>query len=139
MSVKSDSFEIKTRGFGDILDITDKVSKSVQSSNFSSGMALVFVPGSTAGITTIEYESGVVADLQKAFERQAPVDLHYEHDAKWGDGNGFSHVRASLMGASFNVPFSNGHLLLGTWQQIILCDFDNRPRTRQILVQIIGA
>ena len=138
MSVKSDSFEINTRGFGDILDITDKISESVKSSKIFSGIATVFVPGSTAGITTIEYESGVVADLQKAIERQAPVGLHYDHDARWGDGNGFSHIRSALMGTSFTVPFSKGNLSLGTWQQIVLCDFDNRPRKRKILVQMIG-
>jgi len=137
--VKTESFKIETRGFGDILDITDNVCRSVGASNLSAGVATVFVPGSTAGITTIEYESGAVADLQQAVERQAPADLHYEHDARWGDGNGFAHVRAALMGASFTVPFKDGRLLLGTWQQIILCDFDNRPRKRQVWVQILGA
>ncbi|MFQ5672845.1 MAG: secondary thiamine-phosphate synthase enzyme YjbQ [Nitrospinales bacterium] len=139
IQVKTDSFHIATRGFGDILDITENVCRSVGDSNLSAGVATVFVPGSTAGITTIEYESGAVADLKRAIERQAPVDLHYEHDARWGDGNGFSHVRAALMGASFTVPFKNGRLLLGTWQQIILCDFDNRPRKRGVWVQILGA
>lgn len=139
MSVKSDSFAVKTRGFGYILNITDQVSESIQGSRLSAGVAKVFVPGSTAGITTIEYESDAVADLNRAIERQASVDLHYGHDARWGDRNGFSHVRAALMGASFTVPFSEGRLSLGTWQQIVLCDFDNLSRQREILVQIMGA
>ena len=94
--------------------------------------------GSTAGITTIEYETGAIEDLKKAIERQAPANLHYAHDARWGDGNGFSHVRAALMGASLTIPFLASKIQLGTWQQIILCDFDNRARTRNILIQMIG-
>ena len=136
--VKSESFQVATRGFGDILDITASVAQAVTASQFDSGVCTVFVPGSTAGLTTIEYEPGVVEDLKKAVERQAPVELHYDHDARWGDGNGFSHVRAALMGASLSVPFRGGNLQLGTWQQIVLCDFDNRPRDREVLVQIIG-
>lgn len=137
--VKTHSFQVETRGFDDILDITAEVSRSVEASGLSDGVAVVFVSGSTAGITTIEYESGVVDDLKQAIERQAPVNLHYQHDVRWGDGNGFSHVRAALMGASFTVPFSGKRLQLGTWQQIVLCDFDNRPRSRKVLVQILGA
>lgn len=137
--VKTHSFQVKTRGFDDILDITADVSRSVEASGLSDGVAVVFVAGSTAGITTIEYEPGVVDDLKQAIARQAPVNLHYQHDARWGDGNGFSHVRAALMGASFTVPFSDKRLQLGTWQQIVLCDFDNRPRSRKVLVQIMGA
>ncbi len=131
-------FSIETKGFGDVIDVTHEVAQGVESSKVSSGIATVFVPGSTAGITTIEYESGAVSDFKKAIERQAPVDMHYEHDARWGDGNGFSHVRAALMGASLTVPFIQGRLQLGTWQQIVLCDFDNRPRSREVLVQILG-
>ena len=138
VAVRTTRFGIETRGFGDILDITGEVVRGMQEAGFTDGVATVFVPGSTAGITTIEYESGAVADLKKAIERQAPVDLHYEHDARWGDGNGFSHVRAALMGASVAIPFSSGELQLGTWQQIVLCDFDNRPRTREIVVQWMG-
>ena len=137
--VKSRSFQVKTRGFSDIIDITSEVAEEVASSGVADGIVTVFVPGSTAGITSIEFESGVVSDLKEAIERQAPVDLHYAHDARWGDGNGFSHVRAALMGASFTVPIENGNMQLGTWQQIVLCDFDNRPRDRKILVQVIGA
>ena len=138
VSVKTGEFVIQTRGFADIQDITGRVREEIRSAGFTTGVATVFVPGSTAGITTIEYESGAVQDLKDAIERQAPVDLHYDHDARWGDGNGFSHVRAALMGASLSIPFLDGELQLGTWQQIVLCDFDNRPRSRNVLVQIMG-
>ncbi len=114
------------------------MAREVESSGIADGLATVFVPGSTAGITSIEYESGAVHDLKQAIERLAPMDMHYDHDARWGDGNGFSHVRAALMGASFTVPLAGGGLQLGTWQQIVLCDFDNRSRNREIVVQIIG-
>ncbi len=136
--IETRAFKINTKGFGDILDITRHVSDEVEASGISNGTATVFVSGSTAGITTIEFESGAVNDLKKAIDRQAPVDIHYEHDARWGDGNGFSHVRAALMGASFTVPFTGKKLCLGAWQQIVLCDFDNRDRSREILVQIMG-
>ncbi|MEE2987767.1 MAG: secondary thiamine-phosphate synthase enzyme YjbQ [Nitrospinota bacterium] len=138
VGIKTETFEIGTRGFGDILDITEQVAERVLASGFKDGNATVFVSGSTAGITTIEFESGAVADLKDAIERLAPLDMHYAHDARWGDGNGFSHVRAALMGASLTVPFKNKSLVLGTWQQIILCDFDNRSRTREVLVQLLG-
>ncbi|MEE9259020.1 MAG: secondary thiamine-phosphate synthase enzyme YjbQ [Nitrospinaceae bacterium] len=136
--VKTGTFGINTKGFADILDITGQVDAELRGSGFSDGTVTVFVPGSTAGITTIEFESGAVDDLKKAIERQAPVDIHYAHDARWGDGNGFSHVRAALMGASLTIPFKNRKLLLGTWQQIVLCDFDNRSRKREVLVQMMG-
>ena len=138
VGIKTETFEIGTRGFGDILDITEQVAERILASGFKDGNATIFVSGSTAGITTIEFESGAVADLKDAIERLAPLDMHYAHDARWGDGNGFSHVRAALMGASLTVPFKNKSLLLGTWQQIILCDFDNRSRTREVLVQLLG-
>ena len=138
VKVKSRTFKIKTRGYGDILDITGEVARGVEDSGVVSGIVTVFVPGSTAGITTIEYESGAVDDLKKAIDRQAPMDIPYSHDARWGDGNGFSHVRAALMGASLTVPFHSKKLHLGTWQQIVLCDFDNRPRTREVLIQMMG-
>jgi len=139
VEVKTDTFKIETAGFGDILDITDQIQKRVSDSNLLNGNATVFVSGSTAGITTIGYEPGAVDDLKKAIERQAPIDLHYTHDTRWGDGNGFSHVRAALMGASLTIPFLAGDLQLGTWQQIILCDFDNKTRTRNVLIQMMGA
>jgi len=138
LKIKNGSFKIETAGFGDILDITRQVEIELLESSLVDGNATVFVSGSTAGITTIEYEPGAVDDLKKAIERQAPADIHYAHDARWGDGNGFSHVRAALMGASLTVPFLAGKIQLGIWQQIILCDFDNRARTRSILIQMIG-
>jgi secondary thiamine-phosphate synthase enzyme len=138
MTVKTQRFQVNTQGFGDIVDITGEVTREVEVSGIVDGLATVFVPGSTAGITSIEYESGAVSDLKNAIERLAPRDLHYDHDARWGDGNGFSHVRAALMGASFAVPITSGQLQLGTWQQIVLCDFDNRPRNREIVVQVMG-
>lgn len=138
MTVSTQRFKVNTQGFGDIVDITRQVACEVENSKITEGLATVFVPGSTAGITSIEYESGAVSDLKKAIERLAPRDLHYDHDARWGDGNGFSHVRAALMGASFTVPVTSGQLQLGTWQQVVLCDFDNRSRRREIVVQIIG-
>ena len=138
MPVETKSFTITTRGSCDILDITPNVSRELGSADVSSGTATVFVAGSTCAITTIEYESGVLSDLKDAFERMAPEAMHYAHNARWGDGNGHSHVRASMLGPSLTVPFSEGIPLLGTWQQIVLVDFDNRPRTRRVIVQIIG-
>ncbi|NIQ02959.1 MAG: YjbQ family protein [Nitrospinaceae bacterium] len=138
MTVESRQFQISSKGFGDIIDITEPVAGEVAASGVADGLATVFVPGSTAGITSIEFEPGAISDLKKAIERLAPMNLHYDHDARWGDGNGFSHVRAALMGASFTVPLAGGRLQLGTWQQIVLCDFDNRPRQREIVVQILG-
>jgi len=136
--VHSATFDIGTRGFCDIVDITGQVAGVVASSGLKDGIVTVFVPGSTAGITTIEYEPGAVADLAQAIERLAPAGIHYQHDARWGDGNGFSHVRAALLGASLTVPFQNAGLTLGTWQQIVLIDFDNRGRSRAVTAQVIG-
>ncbi len=138
MPVHSYSFRKKTRGFNDTLDVTQAVAECLPRSGLREGLLTVFVPGSTAGITTIEYESGVVGDLQKALERLIPEGIHYDHDSRWGDGNGFSHVRASFIGPSLTVPFSGGELRLGTWQQIVLVDFDNTPRERELLVTIVG-
>ncbi|HUU50830.1 MAG TPA: secondary thiamine-phosphate synthase enzyme YjbQ [Nitrospinota bacterium] len=138
MTVETKNFHIHTKGETDILDITPYVSKEIQDSKIRSGIGTVFVSGSTAGITSIEYESGVVQDLKDAIDRMAPRNISYRHDARWGDGNGFAHVRAALLGASFTVPFKDKRMLLGTWQQIVLLDFDNRPRSREILVQVIG-
>ena len=138
MAVKSISFQISTKGRTDIIDITNKVQEEVSASEIKNGTATLFVPGSTAGVTTIEYESGALMDLKRALERLAPEEIHYDHDSRWGDGNGFSHVRAALVGASFSVPFSDCRLLLGTWQQIVIIDFDNRPRSRNVLIQIVG-
>ncbi len=138
MPVEMKSFTISTQGDCDILDITPHVSRELSEAELSSGTATVFVAGSTCAVTTIEYESGVLSDLKDAFERMAPEGVPYAHNARWGDGNGHSHVRASVLGPSLTVPFSEGNLLLGTWQQIVLVDFDNRPRTRGVIVQIIG-
>ena len=138
MTVATEEFVIDTSGFSDFHDITGFVAKIVTNSGLTEGVATIFTPGSTAGITSIEYEPGAVADLKDAIERMAPQTIAYAHDARWGDGNGFSHVRAALLGASFVVPFSGGKLLLGTWQQIIMIDFDNRPRQRKVIVSLQG-
>ena len=132
------TFQVKTKGFSDVHDVTPKVKDLLRKTKLSDGVATVFVPGSTAGVTTIEYESGAIEDLKKAIERMAPQGIHYDHDARWGDGNGFAHVRAALLGPSLSIPVMKGELQLGTWQQIVLIDFDNRPRTREVIVQAIG-
>ncbi len=133
-----DGFVIETKGRTDILDVTPQVEDAVSRSGVRSGIVLVFVPGSTAGLTTMEYESGAVADMKDAIARIAPEGMAYAHDARWGDGNGFSHVRAALLGPSLALPLREGALVTGTWQQIVLVDFDNRPRSRRVEVQIIG-
>lgn len=134
----SSFIEIDTKGFSDVVDITHRVETLVRSSGIADGLASVFVVGSTATVTTIEFESGVVEDLKEAIERVAPKNIPYRHDKKWGDGNGFSHVRAALMKPGITVPIINGAMALGTWQQIVLIDFDNRPRQRRVAVQILG-
>jgi secondary thiamine-phosphate synthase enzyme len=138
MPVYTSAITLKTQGFCDIQDVTSRVEQAVAGGKVRNGIVTVFVPGATAGLTTIEYEEGAVEDLRHAIERMAPENLHYAHDAHWGDGNGFSHVRAALMGPSLSVPLINGELQLGTWQQIVLVDFDNRPRQREIVVQVVG-
>ena len=132
------SISFQTSGDCDIVDITPQVTRQVTESGINSGTVTVFVPGSTAGVTTIEYESGLVADLQQMWERIVPRRIPYNHDRRWGDGNGHSHVRASMLGPSLVVPFTDRRLTLGTWQQIIMVDFDNRPRSRQVVLQIMG-
>lgn len=122
----------------DILDVTPQVEAELEISGITEGLCLLHVPGSTAGLTTIEYESGVLADLKRAIERLAPRADHYEHDARWGDGNGYSHVRAALLGPSLCLPVSGGRLVLGRWQQVVLCDFDNRPRRRTVTLRLMG-
>ncbi len=123
---------------GDMIDLTDRVSSLVGKSGLRSGIATVFVPGATGAVTTIEYEPGLVEDMRNALERLAPEGIDYAHDLRWHDGNGHSHIRASIIGPSLVVPFSEGRLLLGTWQQIVFLEMDNRPRQRRIVVQIIG-
>ncbi|MEE9430828.1 MAG: secondary thiamine-phosphate synthase enzyme YjbQ [Melioribacteraceae bacterium] len=138
MEIKTLSFNVSTKGFNDIIDITNDVQTTISENNFTEGNALIFVPGATAGITTIEYEPGLLKDYLLFMESIIPSNKDYNHDMTWHDGNGFSHVRATLQGASFQVPFANGELLLGTWQQIILVDFDNRSRNRKIIIQLTG-
>mgnify|MGYP005834805531 CR=1 FL=1 len=132
------ALERDTSGGTDILDITGAVEAELERAGIAEGICLLHVAGSTAGLTTIEYESGAVADLARAIERLALRGEHYEHDARWGDGNGYSHVRAALLGPSLTLPVSGGRLILGTWQQVVLCDFDNRPRRRKVVVRFMG-
>jgi secondary thiamine-phosphate synthase enzyme len=134
----TDTISLSTKGFSDTIDITGKVTKIVQLSGIKNGLVTVFCKGSTGSITTIEYESGVIKDLQKVLEKIVPSNIPYEHDKRWGDGNGFSHVRAALMKPSLTVPLFMHQLMLGTWQQIVFMDFDNRNRQREIIVHIIG-
>ena len=138
MKVLTGYVEISTRGHTDIVDITQQVEQVLGESELKNGSLTVFVSGSTAGITSIEYEPGLLKDLPEAFEKMAPTGVTYHHDAAWGDGNGYAHVRAAMLGSSFIVPFDNGKLLLGTWQQIVVIDFDNRPRKRNVVVQMMG-
>ena len=138
MKVLTDYVPISTKGRTDIIDITRDVAEILAKSNLQNGVLTVFVSGSTAGITTIEYEPGLLKDLPEVFEKIAPMGKRYHHDATWGDGNGYAHVRAALLGASETIPFKNGRLLLGTWQQIVVIDFDNRSRQREIIVQMMG-
>lgn len=129
---------VETTANTDIIDLTPQVREEIRRSAIRNGHVTLFVPGSTGALTTIEYESGVINDLRAAIERIAPKDLYYEHDERWGDGNGYSHVRAALMGPSLHIPIIDGRLTLGTWQQIVLLDFDNRPRNRKIIMQMVG-
>ena len=139
MSVESHQFRLDTQGDSQVLNITDQVRRCVESGRITSGIATVFVIGSTAAITTTEFEPGLVnRDLKVAFEGIAPENAEYLHEQTWHDDNGHSHVRASLVGPSLTVPFTDGQLQLGTWQQIVLMDFDTRPRTRQLIVQVLG-
>jgi secondary thiamine-phosphate synthase enzyme len=138
MAVVTKSFSIKTKGDTDILDITKQVEKALSEAQLKNGILTVFVPGSTAGITTTEYEPGLLQDLPTTFEKLIPKREEYKHNLTWGDGNGYAHVRAALLKSFFTVPFVDGEMILGTWQQIILVDFDNRRRERKVFVQIIG-
>lgn len=138
MEIKTLDFSISTRGNSEVVDITDHVQSKLEESGMSEGSVLIFVPGATAGVTTIEYEPGLLKDYPEFFEKIAPSSKTYHHNETWHDGNGHSHVRASLQGASFTVPFVNGSLMLGTWQQIVLVDFDNRARNRKVIVQFTG-
>ena len=136
--VVTKKISLQSKGRCDIIDITPQVKQQVAEVDINSGTVTLFISGSTAGITTIEFEPGLVSDFQDMFERNMPQNIPYNHDRTWGDGNGHSHIRASLLGASLVVPFNDKRLILGTWQQIIVVDFDNRPRSREIILQIMG-
>lgn len=136
--VITQTIQLRTRGNGDIHDVTGEVTEAVRASGLSDGIVTVFVQGSTGAVSTVEYESGLVADLRDYFDRAMPPDIAYQHDRRWHDGNGHSHVRATLLGPSLTVPFVEGRLTLGTWQQIIFIDFDVRSRNRTLIVQIMG-
>jgi secondary thiamine-phosphate synthase enzyme len=136
--VVTDDFSLSAKGFCDIHNITEPVAEAVRNSGLSDGIATVFTPSATSAITTVEYESGMLADLEALFERIAAQDWEYKHNERWQDGNGFSHVRAALLGPSVTVPFADKQLILGTWQEIAFVDFDNRPRSRRLIVQMVG-
>ena len=136
--VISKRIQFNTRGNSQILDITADVRRQVQSTGLEAGIVTLFSPSATSALTTIEYESGAVSDLQQLFERIAPQELDYHHNLRWGDGNGHSHARHALLGPSLTIPFVEGQLTLGTWQQIVFIDFDVRPRSRSVIVQILG-
>ena len=136
--VRTHTHEISTKGQGDAHDVTRVVARAVAESGIRAGTATVFVVGSTAGVTTIEFEPGAIHDLNGVFEELAPRDGEYQHHLRWGDDNGSSHVRAALLGPSVTIPFHDGELMLGQWQQIVVLEFDTRPRRREIVIQMIG-
>jgi secondary thiamine-phosphate synthase enzyme len=136
--VETTKHHVETTGQGDVHDLTPVVSRVLSSSSIKDGLATVAVVGSTAGITTIEFEPGAVADLNRVWEQLAPRDGEYEHHLRWGDDNGSSHVRAAMLGPSISIPFDGGRLCIGAWQQIVLLEFDTRPRSREVVVQLIG-
>ncbi|MGH9321516.1 MAG: secondary thiamine-phosphate synthase enzyme YjbQ [Vicinamibacteria bacterium] len=138
MTVRTVKQKVATRGSGHVIDITREVSEAARSSGIANGTATVFVTGSTAAVTTLEFEPGLVHDLTAAFERLYPQAMEYRHHERWGDDNGHSHVRASMLGPSLVVPLVEGELALGTWQQIVLVDFDTHPRSREYVVQMVG-
>ena len=138
MTVKTVALSFQTTGDVHIINITPHTAQAVADSELGAGIVTLFVPGSTAALTTIEHESGALADFKRLFDEIAAQDRHYQHNARWNDGNGHSHVRAALLGPSLSVPFVDGRLLVGTWQQIIFVDFDNRPRQRTVIAQIMG-
>lgn len=138
LQISTKTLQINTNGNTDVQNITDRVKELLKKVELTNGTVTLFVQGSTAALTTLEFESGVIADLGVMFERIASADLPYQHEARWHDGNGHSHVRAALLGPSLVVPFTDGRLTLGTWQQIVLVDFDNQPRRREIVVQFMG-
>src|SRR3989338_7989511 len=138
MKIETYTIRKKTKGAPDLIDLSGELRKLLDSSGLKEGNMTVFIPGSTAGITTFEYEPGLLKDMAELYEKIAPSNRRYAHDDTWHDDNGFSHVRAALQGPSIVVPFKDGELCLGTWQQVVLADFDNRPRDREVIVQLIG-
>ncbi|HMM29226.1 MAG: secondary thiamine-phosphate synthase enzyme YjbQ [Chloroflexota bacterium] len=138
MMVETAAVELSTQGNGEVIDITREVQQVVQASGLAAGTATVFCPSATSAVTTIEFEGGAVRDFRRLFDEIAAEDRPYAHNQRWGDGNGHSHVRAALLGPSLTVPFVSGRLTLGTWQQIVYVDFDNRPRQRRLVVQLVG-
>jgi len=138
MTVHTATLELSTRGNAQVVDITDRVREILKESGLSDGIGCVFVPGATGSITTMEYEPGCVADLQRLFDELAPPNREYEHEKRWGDGNGHSHLRAALLGPSLAFPFAKSEPLLGTWQNIVFVDFDNRARSRRLIVKLVG-
>jgi secondary thiamine-phosphate synthase enzyme len=138
MKIINERLTFDTKGSGDLLNITEELSNLLEASGLNKGSLTVFVIGSTAAITTFEYEPGMIQDMRELYEKLIPSNRHYRHDETWGDANGYSHLRAALQGPSLTIPFENGRLLLGTWQQVVLAEFDNRPREREIAVQMIG-
>ena len=138
MQVKLNHIFLTTQGNTDIIDITQKVSECIVSSTLSNGLVTIFCPSSTSGVTTLEYEPGVLQDLKQTFDEIVPADNPYQHDEAWHDGNGHSHIRSALLKASLTIPLVDGRMTLGTWQQVVFIDFDTRPRKREIIVQIMG-
>lgn len=138
MTVHMDSLRLRTRGENDIIDITERAEMLIENAPLKNGVACLFVPGSTAALTTIEYEPGLLVDFPAMFERIVPTNGNYEHEKRWHDGNGHSHVRAALIGPDLFIPVRDGRLMLGEWQQIVFIEFDVRPRDRTVLVQLIG-
>ena len=136
--IVSKRIQFQTEGHGQILDMTDQVSDALRASGIRSGLVTLFTPSSTSALTTTEYESGTIYDIQQLFDRIAPPDLEYRHNQRWGDGNGHAHARHALLGPSLTIPIIEGQMTLGTWQQIIFVDFDNRPRSRTLVLQMMG-
>jgi secondary thiamine-phosphate synthase enzyme len=138
VTVKTESIRLQTQGHADMHDLTRAVQEAVRRSGLQAGAVTLFCPSSTSALTTIEYEAGALADLQRLLDEIAPPDQPYQHNLRWGDGNGHSHLRAALLGPSLTIPFVAGRLTLGTWQQILYIDFDNRPRQRELVAQVMG-
>jgi len=138
MTVATSEIKFNTKGNGAVVDLTDEIASAVRNSSTSNGTVTVFAPGATSGITTIEYEPGLIEDLPEFFEKIIPSNKSYHHDLTWHDGNGFSHLRSALIGPDITIPFVSQRLTLGTWQQVVFLEFDNRPRQRKVIVQIMG-